>query len=231
MKERVSITAIFLLVFSSCNAPKEEATKQYSINQFMDIVQINGGAFSPDESKIVFNSRATGIFNAYEIDLKTGVEKQLTSSTDNAVFSQSYFPADDRVLYTSDKGGNEISHLYVRSQDGSVQDLIQDSTAKAQFAGWSYNKKLMYYSSNSRDKKFFDLYNIQLSGGETNVYPSTLLYKNDKGLNPDVVSNDDRYIALSETITTNNSTRVKPFRRTCMRNIPSTNSEQKSKCR
>ena len=205
MKQAVALAASFVLIFSSCNAPKETPPKQYTVNQFMDIVQINGGAFSPDESKIVYNSKATGIFNAYEIDLKTGEQKQLTVSADDAIFSQSYFPTDDRVLYTSDKGGNEITHLYVRAQDGMVKDLIQDSTAKAQFAGWSYNKKLMYYSSNSRDKKYFDLYNLQVTGGETNVYPSSLVYKNEKGLNPDVISNDDRYIALNETITTNNS--------------------------
>jgi dipeptidyl aminopeptidase/acylaminoacyl peptidase len=205
MKTILSFFILIGLSFSACAPKQETAPNQYSVNQFMDIVQINGGSFSPDETKIVYNSKATGIFNAYEIDLKTGVEKQLTSSTDNAIFSQSYFPTDDRLLYTSDKGGNEINHLYVRAQDGSVNDLIQDSTAKAQFAGWSYDKKLMYYSSNSRDKKFFDLYNIQIASGETKVYPSTLVYKNEKGLNPDVISNDDRYIALSETITTNNS--------------------------
>ena len=205
MKQAVALAASFVLIFSSCHAPKETPPKQYTVNQFMDIVQINGGAFSQDESKIVYNSKATGIFNAYEIDLKTGEQKQLTVSADDAIFSQSYFPTDDRVLYTSDKGGNEITHLYVRAQDGMVKDLIQDSTAKAQFAGWSYNKKLMYYSSNSRDKKYFDLYNLQVTGGETNVYPSSLVYKNEKGLNPDVISNDDRYIALNETITTNNS--------------------------
>ncbi|MFM7854687.1 MAG: TolB family protein, partial [Flammeovirgaceae bacterium] len=146
----------FAILVAACSTTKETPPKQYTIAQFMDIVPINGGAFSADESKIVYNSRATGIFNAYEIDLKTGQEKQLTSSTTNAIFSQSYFPSDDRMLYTSDNGGNEINHLYVRNQDGSVIDLMQDSTAKAQFAGWSYNKKLMYYSSNSRDKKFFD---------------------------------------------------------------------------
>ena len=137
MKYSLILAACFLFVLSSCNAPKEETVKQYSVNQFMDIVQINGGSFSSDETKIVYNSKATGIFNAYEIDLKTGIEKQLTTSTDNAVFSQSYFPSDDRILYTSDKGGNEINHLFVRSHDGSVQDLIQDSTAKAQFAARS----------------------------------------------------------------------------------------------
>ena len=202
--KHISFFLVAILV-AACSTTKETPPKQYTIAQFMDIVPINGGAFSADESKIVYNSRATGIFNAYEIDLKTGQEKQLTSSTRNALFSQSYFPSDDRMLYTSDNGGNEINHLYVRNQDGSVIDLIQDSTAKAQFAGWSYNKKLMYYSSNSRDKKFFDLYSVQISGGETKVYPSTLLYKNEKGLNPDAISNDDRYVALSETITTNNS--------------------------
>jgi len=189
----------------SCGAPEKKEMKLYTIQQFMDIVQINGGSFSADDSKVMINSRETGIFNAITIDIKTGQQTPLTASSDNAILGLSYFPGDDRIVYTSDQGGDEINHLFVRNQDGSVIDLIQDSTAKAQFAGWSYNKKLMYYASNSRDKKFFDLYNVQVPTGENKVYPSTLLYKNDKGLNPDVISNDDRYIALSESITTNNS--------------------------
>ncbi len=189
----------------SCNKPAEEKpAKRYTIKQFMDIVQINGGAFSPDETKVLISGKETGIFNAEEIDIKTGEKKALTKSTDNAVFALSYFPGDERMVYTSDKGGNEINHIYIQNPDGSTLDLIKDSTAKVEFAGWSYNKKLMYYASNSRDKKYFDLYNVQVTGGEKNIYPSTLLYKNEKGLNPDIISNDDRYIALSETITTNN---------------------------
>ncbi len=199
----ILITACFVL---SCNRPAgDKPIKRYTIRQFMDIVQINGGAFSPDESKVLISGKETGIFNAEEIDIKTGETKPLTRSTDNAVYALSYFPTDERMVYTSDKGGNEINHIFVRNPDGTTIDLIQDSTAKAQFAGWSYNKKLMYYSSNSRDKKYFDLYNVQVAAGEKKIYPSTLLYKNEKGLNPDVVSNDDRYISLSESITTNNS--------------------------
>src|SRR6185369_15224364 len=131
----------------------------------------------------------------------------LTTSSDNAIFAYSYFPKDNRILYGSDKGGNEITHIFVRGTDGQVNDLIQDTTAKAQFAGWSYDQKLMYYQSNSRDKKFFDLYRVQVDGEqkEGKVYPASLLYKNDKGLNPNSISNDDRYVALTESITTNNS--------------------------
>lgn len=202
---RSVLVAIAAMVALSCATPEKKATKQYTIQQFMDVVQITGGSFSPDDSKVMINSKESGIFNAVAIDIKTGQQSPLTASTDNAIYGLSYFPGDDRIVYTSDMGGNEINHLFVRNQDGSVIDLIQDSTAKAQFAGWSYNKKLMYYASNSRDKKYFDLYNVQVPSGENKVYPSTLLYKNEKGLNPDVISNDDRYIALSESITTNNS--------------------------
>lgn len=195
-------------VLGSCKTsePKEHLPKTYSIQQFMDIVQINGGAFSPDETKILVSSKASGIFNAVEIDIKTGEQKPLTSSTDNAIYGYSYFPKDNRVVYGSDKGGNEITHLYVLNNDGGTLDLINDSTAKANFYGWSYDQKHMYYSSNSRDKRFFDLYKIQVSDKkEGDVYPSTLSYKNEKGLDPAAISNDDRYIALTESITTNNS--------------------------
>lgn len=202
----LTVVTTFALASCSVTQQEEKPKKQYSIAQFMDIVQINGGSFSPDESKVLINSKKTGIFNAYEIDLKTGAEKQLTTSTDNAIFAQSYFPADDRVLYTSDKGGNEITHLYVRSNNGSTIDLIQDSTAKADFGGWSYDKKNLYYTSNSRDKRFFDLFRVQVDGSkEGNVYPSTMVYQNTEGLDAAAVSRDDRYIALTKSITTNNS--------------------------
>lgn len=184
---------------------KAKPIKMYTIRQFMDIVQITGGEFSPDETKILISSKETGIFNAVEIDIHSGTARPLTQSTDNAVFAISYFPNDERMLYTQDQGGNEINHLFVKSLDGGVTDLISDTGAKASFAGWSHSKKLLYYVSNSRDKKYFDLYQIQIQEGEKNVYPATLLYKNDKGLNPEVISRDDRFISLSENITTNNS--------------------------
>jgi len=197
---------LLLVGVAACNSKKTEAPpKLYTVAQFMDIVQINGGSFSPDDSKLLISSKETGIFNAVEIDIKTGQQTALTKSGDNAIFGYSYFPKDNRVLYGGDKGGNEITHLYVLS-NGDVVDLIQDSTAKAEFYGWSYNQKLMYYASNSRDKRFFDLYSVQVGNStEEKVYPSSVVYKNEKGLNPSTISNDDRYIALSENITTNNS--------------------------
>jgi dipeptidyl aminopeptidase/acylaminoacyl peptidase len=205
------ITAVVLALATtawySCKEPAKEAVKQYTIAQFMDIVQINGGAFSPDESKILINTKETGIFNVYEIDIKSGEKKQLTNSTDDAKYGQSYFPNDDRVVFTGDKGGNEITHIFVRDNNGSVTDIIRDSTAKAQFFGWSYNKKLMYYASNSRDKRFFDVYKVNIDEGqkEGGVFAPAIAYTNKEGYDPTAISNDDRYIALVQTITEHNN--------------------------
>jgi dipeptidyl aminopeptidase/acylaminoacyl peptidase len=207
MKNKLVLLTLLITAVVSCKTPEvaEKPPKKYSIAQFMNIVQINGGAFSPDDSKILFNSKETGIFNAYEIDIKSGEKKQLTHSTDNAIFADDYFPTDERILFSSDKGGNEISHLYVRNTDGTTKDLIQDSTAKAQFNGWSYNKKLLYFSSNSRDKRFFDLYKIQMENPtKEGVFQTSVVYENKDGLDPGPVSNDDRYIVLVKNITEHN---------------------------
>ena len=204
MKARILI--LLSLLVAAC-APKEEQTakpKQYTMAQFMDVVQIAGGAFSPDESKVLISTKETGIFNAYEIDIATGEKKQLTSSTDNAIFANDYFPNGDRILYSSDSGGNEITHLFALADDGSTKDLIQDKKAKASFAGWSFDKKYMYYSSNSRDKRYFDLYRTQVGERPEGKVLTDVAYKNNDGLDAAAISDDDRYMALTKSITTSN---------------------------
>lgn len=203
-----TLPILLLLFFVAACSPKKEQPvkpKQYTMTQFMDIVQIAGGAFSPDESKVLYSSKETGIFNAYEIDIASGEKKQLTNSTDNATFALGYFPGGDRILYSADSGGNEITHLYVRKDDGSSTDLIQDKKAKADFMGWSFDKKQMYYSSNARDKKFFDLHKMQISESpEGKISPSQVVYKNNEGQGVSAISDDGRYIALTKSISTSN---------------------------
>lgn len=213
LKYLFNCTAVgVLLSVVSCGPQATEKTQvyepaKYTIEQFMNIKEVRGGKFSPDERKLLVNSKETGIFNAYEIDLTSGETKQLTNSEDNAIFSRSYFPKDNRVIFTSDQGGNEISHIYVRNSAGEIKDLTPDSTAKSNFYGWSHDRSKFYYSSNKRDARYFDLYQIKTGEGEgeTPLYESTVVYQNDKGLSVAAISRDERYIALSQAITTNNS--------------------------
>src|SRR6266496_4560672 len=97
-------------------APPGRPSKQYTIEQFLATTSISGASFSADEKKIVFSSNKTGIFNVYSVSVTGGEPAALTASTTDTTLAVSYFPRDDRFLYTRDKGGDELNHLYVRER-------------------------------------------------------------------------------------------------------------------
>ena len=63
-----------------------------------------GYAWSSDDASLLVQSDSTGIFNAYAMAASDGATTPLTTSTADSVFAVSWFPDDDRVLVTSDKG-------------------------------------------------------------------------------------------------------------------------------
>ena len=97
----------------------------------------SGYAFSADGSRVLVSSDESGVFNARAFDLETSISEALTESLDEAVFAVSYFPADDRLLYTFDEGGNELNHVYVREIAGESRDLTTGESIKAYFMHWS----------------------------------------------------------------------------------------------
>src|SRR5919199_4664120 len=100
-------------------APKSAATRKYTIEQFMKTIRFGGADISPDEKTVLYSSNQDGVFNLYEIPFGGGQPTQLTFSKTNAIFAIGYLP-DGRVLYSSDEGGNELNHIYLRERDGAV---------------------------------------------------------------------------------------------------------------
>ena len=139
----------------------------------MDTVRIGGSSFSADESSILVSSDETGIFNAYAISIKTGERHPVTRSTNDSTFAVDYFPRDNRVLFTRDQGGNEENHLYVRVENGAERDLTAGEKLKAQFVGWTRDDRAFYLQTNERDKRFFDLFRVDVVTGR-----SQLLFEN-----------------------------------------------------
>ena len=82
--------------------------REYSVADFYRNTSYFGASFSPKADRILVTSNASGVYNAYAIPTAGGKPEPLTTSTDNAVFAVSCFPADDRILYSSDQGGNEL---------------------------------------------------------------------------------------------------------------------------
>ncbi|MEO0333047.1 MAG: alpha/beta fold hydrolase, partial [Bacteroidota bacterium] len=113
---------------------------------------------------------------------------------------------DERILFTSDQGGNEINHLYVKNLNGEATDLTPDSTAKAQFYGWSYDQQSFFYTSNQRNPQAFDLYeleNSQINAIENNTatYQPRLVFENPGQFYPAAISEDKKLVSLTEPIT------------------------------
>jgi Tol biopolymer transport system component len=181
-------------------AAPARTVRQYTIEQFLDTVSLGGASFSPDKSKILVSSDESGIFNAYAVSIQDGRRTPLTQSTTDSVFAYGYFPNDERFLYSSDQGGNENTHVYVRELDGSVRDLTPGDKLKANFLDWARDKKSFFLSTNERDARFFDIFEVAVDG-----YQRKLIYQDDKGLALAAMSPDKRYLAFAETRTTADS--------------------------
>lgn len=187
-----------VLLFSQCATPKKKhIPAKYSIEQFYKNKKIYGGTFSEDETKLLVSSNVSGIFNVFEINIADKAEKQITNSEVESFFAIDYVPGTGEILYSADKGGNEISHIYLIDKDGNTQDLTPGEEAKAWFGGWSEDKTHLYFGSNKRDPKFFDLYKMEIG-----TWEPIMIYENTQGYSISDFSYDENYIALTQSITT-----------------------------
>ncbi|KZW98904.1 peptidase S9 [Pseudoalteromonas luteoviolacea] len=201
MIKHTAIACVLLATLSACTQKNQPANQSgytqpaanfntYSAETFYDTTSISGSAFSPNGKRILVSSDESGIFNLYEVDVKTGDKVQLTDAPDST-YPLRYFPNDNRILFTRDKGGNELMHVFVRHENSEVQDLTPGDNVRARFIGFSKDDSAFYVLSNQRDQRFMDLYRF-----DAKTYASELIYKNDKNLNVQRVSETDRYIVL-----------------------------------
>src|SRR5438477_2312307 len=169
------------------------AVKQYTIEQFMSTTRIGGSSFSADEKSILFHSNKSGIFNVYSMPVSGGEAKQLTNSTKESTYAVSYFPHDTRFLYRYDKGGNENEHLYLKELDGTERDLTPGDKTKANFLNWSHDRKSFFFSTNARDARYFDIFEMNVA----DLMPA-LIYKDETGYDFGAISNDKQFIAFGK---------------------------------
>lgn len=182
-----------ILAFVTCSGPASpDSIPLYDAETFYETTAITGASFSHDEERILVSTDASGVFNAYSQPFGGGTPVQLTESDDDSIFAVSWFPEDDRFLYTADQGGNELNHLYVRETDGSVRDLTPGDQLKAMFGGWSGDRQSFVVLTNERDRRYFDLYRYKVEG-----YERELILKNDEGWMPGSVSRDGRWVSLN----------------------------------
>lgn len=163
----------------------------YDAKTFYETTSYGGSSINHSGEAVLQHSDETGVFNLYRVSLKDGSRTSLTQSTENSLYAVRFFPKDDRVLYSADKGGDELDHLYVREVDGSVKDLTPGEKLKAMFGRFSTDGNAFYVYTNERDPKFFDLYRY-----DSKSYKRELVFQNNDGYSPRVLSGDGRWLAL-----------------------------------
>ncbi|WP_371376196.1 prolyl oligopeptidase family serine peptidase [Thalassotalea aquiviva] len=171
---------------------KPAPIKTYSTEEFFNTVSVFGSSINFNKSAILVSSDESGVFNAYRYPIDGATPSQLTYSKDDAIFVQSWFPNDDRFLYTKDQGGNELNHLYVQNLLGHVIDLTPGKNLKANFIGW-LNDNSFVVTTNERDPKAMDVYVYSSSD-----YSREMVYQNNDMLMIADISKDGRYLALIE---------------------------------
>jgi dipeptidyl aminopeptidase/acylaminoacyl peptidase len=209
------VSGLLVAACSESSAPVEEAVMaepaaavesipKYSAEAFFQTTSYRlasgvGQAFSTDGTSLLISSDATGVFNAYRLPVDGSEATALTTSDDNAVFAVSWFPHDDRILYTYDGGGNELNHIVVRELDGTNRDLTPGNAVKAQFAGWSGDNESFYLTTTERNETSFDLYRYSAED-----YGRELVYEN-PGFQIRAISGDGRWLALNKPRTSADS--------------------------
>ena len=89
----------------------------------------------------------------------------------------SNFDDDERFLYRTDGGGDELWHICVREFDGSTTDLTPGEGRTSSFAGWSGDRTAFYAATNEPDPQLFDVYRYETTGD----YAREFIYRNEDG--------------------------------------------------
>ena len=188
---------ISLIIIIGCNESQKKDFANYDVEEFFNNVAISGGYFSSSSDKLIYSSNESGIYNIYEVNINNGEASQLTHSEKESFFIRSYVPNSDAFIYSADKGGNEISHLYLQKKDGGLPDLTPGENEKSSFYKWSKDNSTLYYLSNKRDSRYFDLYKMSV-----NDWKSSLVYENNNNMSVSSISDNEEYLLLSNSITT-----------------------------
>ena len=133
--------------------------RKYRIDQFFAIRSIQCPSVSRDSKTIAYITNTNGLPNIWTIPIDGGWTSQITIE-ENAVKLLSYSPAKNEIIFQSDVKGDENNQIYlVSDKGGEVKNLTPEHKgSQTIFCSWNKNGNKILYSSNRRDKRFFDIY-------------------------------------------------------------------------
>lgn len=143
--------------------------------RYLNVRSAYGPAFSPDGATVAFLTDITGVAEAWRVEASAGLftpgwPDQLTFGGER-VSRVVYAPNDRRLLVCEDSGGSELTQLYVLSPDGAeLRHVAGAPNTICAFGGWAPDGLRIVYASNARDAHYFDIYERDMTTGETRMF-------------------------------------------------------------
>ena len=135
------------------------------IARFLQVRRAEKPSLSPDGSRLAFKSPITGTPQLWAVGTAGGWPRQLTFS--ESITFHEWSPAGDRILYGTDRGGDEREGYYLLSADGSRErELLAPSGAYRVFGAFSRDGSRIAYATTERNGVDFDVHVLDVETGE-----------------------------------------------------------------
>jgi dipeptidyl aminopeptidase/acylaminoacyl peptidase len=176
--------------------PPTAPTAPVALEEYFKIGRVTGLSFSFDEKLVAYLSDEGGRPDVWVKPLAGGPATQLTH-VNGFVHSFSWCPTADILAFESDRGGDELPHLFLTSSKGEApRDLVPGLPPgrRTMFVRWGDDGKTLLFLSSARDEKILDLYEYDVKSGK-----SALVWAGDGKLEFSLTSRDHKRFVLTET--------------------------------
>ena len=155
-----------IIIFAGCNQMENKAPL-IPMEDFFRNPEKSSFKISPDGNFIAYMKPWKSRMNVHVVDIKTDVEKRLTSSSERSIYGFLWF-GNNRIGYVKDDGGDENMHFYAVNKDGSNEiDLTPFENVKATIVDdLEEDPEHVILGLNKRNKQIFDPYRVNINTGK-----------------------------------------------------------------
>ncbi len=184
----------FLTFFVLCVFCASVPAQNYSIERYLNIRSASSPTLSTDGKRLAFLTNITGTSQVWMMDAAGGYPEQITAYQDNVGFIE-WSPSGNGLVFGKARGGDENTQFFWMSNDGSeIRQLTNDPKTRYNFGDFSDDGTRIYYTSNKRDKNFFDVYAMDAASGR-----ETLLFQQNGNNDFAAASRDGSKIIVSRS--------------------------------
>jgi dipeptidyl aminopeptidase/acylaminoacyl peptidase len=184
----------FFALFFTCALLASASAQNYSIERYLNIRSASSPTLSNDGRRLAFLTNITGTSQVWMMDASGGYPEQITAYQDNIGFIE-WSPSGNGLIFGKARGGDENTQFFWMSNDGAdVRELTSDPKTRYNFGRFSDDGARVYYTSNKRDKTFFDVYAMDVASGR-----ETLLFQQNGNNDFAAASRDGSKIIISRS--------------------------------